>query len=355
MRHTLQELAEHLNAGGADCQVVGDGGVEVSAVATLEDACAGQISFLANPKYEKMLATTQASAVVVGRRVDAPEGLNLLRVADPYAAITRLIVRMHGQRSHPQWGVSKAAVVSDAARIGARANIAPQVTIADDVVIGDDVTIYPGCFVGPGCRLGNSVVLFPNVVLYDGSILGDRVTIHAGTVVGNDGLGYAPVGEKWEKIPQIGYVEIGDDVEIGSNCSIDRATLGKTMIGSGTKFSNLIAIGHGAKIDRDCMFVAQVGLAGSVTVGRHVTMAGQAGVVGHVTIGDNVQVGAKSGVTNDVEAGTRVLGAPAMPIYEAKRVLAVMTHLPEMRDRLRQLEAEVAELRKRLTDDGRSR
>src|SRR5262249_46304409 len=157
--------------------------------------------------------------------------------------------------------------------------------------------------------VGDNVTLYSNVVLYDDTILGNRVTIHAGTVIGEDGLGYAPYNGRWLKIPQIGCVEIGDDVEIGSNCSIDRATLGRTRIGAGVKFRNLIAVGHGTQSGDDCLFVAQVGLAGSVNVGKHVTMAGQAGVVGHIRVGDNATVGAKAGVTNNVADGETVLGA----------------------------------------------
>jgi UDP-3-O-[3-hydroxymyristoyl] glucosamine N-acyltransferase len=179
-------------------------------------------------------------------------------------------------------------------------------------------------------------------------VLGDRVTIHANSVIGEDGLGYAPLRGKWFKIPQIGNVVIADDVEIGAACTIDRATLGHTAIGSGTKFSNLIAIGHGTKIGEDCMFVAQVGLAGSVTVGRHVTLAGQAGVVGHITIGDNATVGAKAGVTNSVDPGVTVLGQPAVPINECKRQLAVVQQLPELRNTIRRLQRELSELKQKI-------
>ena len=188
------------------------------------------------------------------------------------------------------------------------------------------------------------------MVLYDSVTIGSRVTIHAGTVIGEDGLGYAPVKGEWVKIPQIGWVEIGDDIEIGANCTIDRATLGATVIGSGTKFSNLIAVGHGTKIGPDCLLVAQVGLAGSVTIGKHVTMAGQAGVVGHITIGDNATIGAKAGVTNNVEAETTVLGQPAVPINEAKRQFAVIQRLPDMRQRLRELENEMRRLKEQLQE-----
>ncbi len=350
MNQTLTDLAVFLQAQGMPCQVVGDADHCVCGVATLEDAGPEQVSFLANPRYEKMLGTTRAGAVVVRQGQTASRAMNLLHVADPYAAITMLIVRLHGFREHPCIGVSKQAFVSPTARIGRNVNIWPFATVGENVVIGDDVTIYPGCYVAPGCRLGSGVVLMPNVVVYEGVTIGDRAIIHAGTVVGNDGLGFAPVGEKWEKIPQAGTVEIGNDVEIGANCSIDRATLGKTVIGSGTKMSNLIAVGHGVKIGENCLLVAQVGLAGSVTVGNHVTMAGQVGVVGHITIGDNATLGAKAGVTRDVPPGATFLGVPATSIQQKKREFASIGKLPEMRQKLRQLEATVEQLRQEIHD-----
>jgi UDP-3-O-[3-hydroxymyristoyl] glucosamine N-acyltransferase len=275
----------------------------------------------------------------------------MVRTADPYAAVTVLIVAIHGYRRHPQWGIDVRANISTSTRIGDGANIGPGASIDEDVEIGKRVTIYPGCYVARGCRLGDDVVLYPNVVLYDGTVLGHRVAIHAGSILGEDGLGYAPVDGKWMKIPQVGRVVVADDVEIGANCTIDRATLGQTVIGGGTKFSNLIAIGHGTKIGEHCLFVAQVGLAGSVNVGNHVTMAGQAGVVGHIKIGDNVVVGAKAGVTNDIEPGITVLGQPAVPIQQCKRQFALIKHLPLLKSRIKQLDDEIAELRKLLAND----
>jgi UDP-3-O-[3-hydroxymyristoyl] glucosamine N-acyltransferase len=350
MNHTLSDLAAFLQQQGMPCQVVGQAGHCVSGVATLEEAGPQEVSFLANPKYEKMLATTQAGAVVVRTGQQPPRPMNLLQVKDPYAAITQLIVKLHGFRRHTPMGVSKMASVSPSARIGRNASIWPFATVADNVVLGDDVTIYPGCFIADGCTLGNNVVLMPNVVLYEQVVLGDRVTIHAGTVIGEDGLGFAPVGQKWEKIPQVGTVQIGDDVEIGSNCSIDRATLGRTIIARGTKFSNLIAIGHGCRIGENCLLVAQVGVAGSVTVGNHVTMAGQVGVVGHISVGDNATLAAKAGVTHDVPPGETYLGAPAASIKQKKREFASLTKLPEMRQRIRKLEAMIERLQREVDD-----
>ena len=194
--------------------------------------------------------------------------------------------------------------------------------------------------------MGDGVTLFPNVVLYDGTRVGNRVTIHAGSVVGQDGLGYAPIDGKWLKIPQVGRTVIEDDVEIGACCALDRATLGETRIGRGTKFSDMVVIGHGTKVGEHCMFVAQVGVAGSTKIGHHVTLAGQVGVSGHLTIGDNVRVGAKSGVHSNIDAGAEYMGSPAVESSAFKRQASVAHRLPELKKRVRDLETEVAELRK---------
>ncbi len=348
MSMTLKDACALLDRYGMAPALDGDAECEIHAVATLDDATEGQVSFLSNQKYERQLATTGASAVVMRPDVQKPDHLEAIRVADPYAAITALIVAIHGYRKHAAPPRSEAAYVHPTAQIGEHATIHAGATIDADARIGANAVIYAGCYIGPRCRIGDDVLLYPNVVIYDDCILGDRVTIHAGTVIGNDGLGYAPVNGQWVKIPQIGIAEIGDDVEIGSNCSIDRATLGRTKIGRGTKMSNLIAVGHGTQIGAHCMIVAQTGLAGSVTVGDHVTMAGQAGVVGHIRIGDHATIAAKAGVTNDVPDGVTVLGQPAIPIGEMRRQVAAVQKLPEMMKTVkrlrRELEATQAEL-----------
>lgn len=354
MPYRLTDLADHLTSAGMPCRVDGDGEGEVGGIATLEDAGPDELSFLANAKYEPTLRTTKAGAVIVAQGQSTPDGMTVLRVKDPYAAWCMLMVHIYGHRRHPGQGVHPDAVVHETASIGEGANIHHGVTIAANVVMGRNAVVYPGCHVAEGCRLGDDCVLFPNVVIYDGCVLGDRVTIHAGTVIGEDGLGYAPVGEKWHKIPQVGHVEIGSDVEIGSNCSIDRASLGRTVIGAGTKFSNLIAIGHGTRIGEDCMFVAQVGIAGSVTVGRHVTMAGKVGVAGHLKIGEHAQFGAMSGVIRDVAPKAKMLGIPATDMREAFKSMSLVMKLPEMRKQIKRLESQVAELRS-APCDGRER
>ncbi len=342
------------------CNVLADAGFParldgqdrlIKSVNTLDDASDGEISFLSNPKYISALGVTGASAVIVKDDVAVPDGVSAIRCADPYAAVTVAIIKLHGHRKHPRWGISERATIDSTATIGANANIAAGTTIATNVTIGEKCTIYPGCYVADGVRIGNECVLFPNVVVYDHCVLGDRVTIHAGTVIGEDGLGYAPHGDQWVKIPQVGRVVIGDDIEIGANCAIDRATLGQTEIGTGTKFGNVVVIGHGTKVGPGCLFVGQVGVAGSVTVGRHVTLAGQVGVNGHLTIGDHARAGGQSGISGNVEPNADVLGSPAIPIDQAKRSFHVVGKLPDWIKRIKDLEREVKELREKV--DGR--
>jgi UDP-3-O-[3-hydroxymyristoyl] glucosamine N-acyltransferase len=316
----LDELARRIGA-----EVVGDGGAEVKAANTLEAAGPQELAFLANPRYGRLLDTTRAAAVVAGMGVSSGR-VTLLKTNDPYYAFTQAAVILHGYRKHPHAGVHPAAHVDSTASIG------------------QGTVIYPGVYVGPRARIGKDCILYPNVVIYDDCVLGDRVTIHAGTVVGQDGFGYATHGGEHYKIPQIGNVIIEDDVEIGTNCAIDRATLGSTVIGKGTKLSDLIAVGHNTRIGPHGLLVAQVGIAGSVTIGHHATIAGQTGIAGHLRIGDNVTIGAQSGVAGDIPDQSTVIGAPAMPISHGRRVYAIFTQLPELLDRVKQLEQKLAEL-----------
>lgn len=345
----LSQLCDILNQHGLATTLDGEDRT-VHAVNTLESAAEGEVTFLSNPRYTDALVTTKASAVILKPGIDAPAHLSCVRAEDPYAALTGAIVAIHGHRQHPEWGVSDRASIDPSAAIGHRANIAPGATVGANANLGDNCTLYPGAYVGEGTTLGNDCTLFPNAVVYDKCVLGNRVTIHAGSVVGQDGLGYAPVNEKWLKIPQIGRTVIGDDVEIGANCAIDRATLGQTEIGEGTKFGNVIVIGHGTRVGPDCLFVGLVGLAGSVTVGRHVTLGGQTGSAGHLTIGDNVRAGARSGIARSVPPNTEILGTPATPIADARRSMMAMAKLPEWINRIKALEQELKELKAKLAD-----
>jgi UDP-3-O-[3-hydroxymyristoyl] glucosamine N-acyltransferase len=323
---TLKELAEAI---GAEA-VGGKPDAVIDSVATLEDAREGQVSFLSNTRYTRLLDTTRASAVIVARAVRS-EQVALLRTADPYYAFRQAMVALHGFRRHPHEGIHPAAHVDPTA------------------TVGEGTVIYPGVYVGPRARIGRDCILYPNVVVYDDCVLGDRVTLHANCSIGHDGFGYATAklpGEevRHHKIPQGGNVVIEDDVEMGAGCAVDRATLGSTVIGRGTKFSNLVTLGHGTRVGRHGLFVAMVGLAGSVKAGDYVTLAGQVGVAGHLEIGDRVTVGAQSGVMNDVPSGTTLVGSPAMPAGQARRVYTVFQQLPELLDRIRKLEQRVQEL-----------
>ena len=329
---TVRELAEHV--GGT---VEGDGELEVTGAATLSEAGPGDISFLANPKYEKELRESKASVVIVGPEVQE-EGRALIRCGDPYYAFMQIVVLLHGHREHEKVGISEKASVARDAIIGANVDIHDFVTVSAEAEIGENTRIYPNCTIGPGSKIGKDCILYPNVTVYDGCTIGDRVTIHSGTVIGQDGFGYATHGGLHHKIPQIGGVVIEDDVEIGANCAIDRGTLGDTVIGRGTKMSNLIAIGHNTRIGPHCLLVAQVGIAGSVKVGQYCVFGGQVGVVGHIEIGDQVQIGAQAGVTNNVESGQKIVGSPALPITQAKRSLMLLKDLPEFRKKLKELE-----------------
>ena len=342
----LSQLCELLTEKGVPARRDGEDCI-VRAVNTLEDAGEGEISFLANPKYEDALRTSNATAVIVGDAATVPDHISAVRCADPYVAVALTVVAIHGFRKHPQWGVSERAVIDPSARLGNGCHLAAGVSIAAGVTIGDNCVFYPGCYIADGAKIGDDCVLFPNVVVYDHCVLGDRVTIHAGSVIGEDGLGFAPVGDKWLKIPQVGHVVVGDDVEIGANCTIDRATLGTTEIGSGTKFGNVVVIGHGSKIGTDCLFVGLVGMAGSVTVGHHVTLGGQVGVRGHVDIGRGAQVAGQSGITSNIEPGMKVFGLPARKKEDAMRSMFAVQKLPAMFKRIRALEREIRELRSR--------
>lgn len=348
---TLAQLAEKV--GGA---LDGDGQAVIHGLAPLESAGPDELAFLANSRYERHMATTRAAGVLVsqdygGTRAD---GLALVRCKDPYFAYREMMVAFYGFRRPEFEGVDERSAVHTSAELAEGVGVGPFATVGPDCRVGSGTVIYPGAYVGPGCRIGADCRIHPNVTLYDGTILGDRVTVHAGSSVGQDGFGYATHGGRHHKIPQAGWVELEDDVEIGACCAIDRATMGPTVIGAGTKFSNHISIGHGTRMGKHCLMVAQAGIAGSVEVGNYCVFAGQSGVVGHIRIGDGARVGAKSGVTGDLPAGVEVLGSPARPLAEARRSILTISHLPDMRSAIRRLGKELNQLRDRLNGGERS-
>jgi UDP-3-O-[3-hydroxymyristoyl] glucosamine N-acyltransferase len=334
-------LAERLG-----CRLEGDGGLEVRGVRSLEDAAPGDLSFVAHERYLPRLPASAAGAVIVAEGwppVDRPA----LRTANPILAFARALALLHPLPGPPP-GIHATAVVASDARVAPDACVGPLAVLGPGVEVGPGTILDAHVSVGAGVRIGEGCRIYPQVVLRDGVMLGNRVIVHSGTVIGADGFGYARDGHRHVKIPQIGRVVIEDDVEIGANVTIDRATLGETRIGRGTKIDNLVQIAHNVRVGADTVIVAQVGIAGSSRVGSRVTLAGQVGVVDHVEIGDDVIVGAQAGVSKDVPAGSIVLGSPAIPHGDFKRQLAATAGLPEMRKRVRALEERLAALEGRV-------
>jgi len=329
---TLDEIAQHV-----DGRICGDPGVIIRAAATLGQAQEGDISFLANRRYERQLESTKASAVIVGQEMpDA--GVTLLVTEDPYFAFTRVLELLYGPREHKAVGISPRASIAGTAKMGTGCHIHDFVTIADNALIGNGCVIYPCAYVGAGVQIGDDSVIYPNVVIYEGSRIGSRVILNANSAIGADGFGYATHKGVHYKVPQVGGVVIEDDVEIGSSCSIERGTLDDTVIGQGSKLGDLVTIGHGTRVGPYCLLVAQAGIAGSTTLGHHCTIGGQVGVVGHITVGNNVTIGGRAGVVNNIRDGETVLGAPAIDANQARRAYAMIPYLPQMRQDIRTLQ-----------------
>jgi len=330
--YSLLEIAQHV--GG---ELSGSPQLPVRGVAGLDEAAEDEISFLHHPRYRAALATTRAAAVLVAPGVECPARLAAIRVPDPYAAVSRLLVLFDpGPPEVP--GVHPTAVVAADAVIGEGAGIGPYAVVEAGVRIGARSRVGAGSHVSTGASLGEDCYLFPRVFVGRGCVLGDRVRVHPGAVIGADGFGYAHIEGRYRKIPQIGIVEVGDDVEIGANACIDRATVGRTRIGRGTKIDNLVQIAHNVAIAEDAALAAQSGVAGSTRIGKGARLGGQAGLVGHITIGDGASIGAQAGVIGDVPAGVTVSGYPARPHGDAMRIEAAIRRLPEVVRRLRALE-----------------
>jgi UDP-3-O-[3-hydroxymyristoyl] glucosamine N-acyltransferase len=331
-KRTLGELAEYV--GG---RVHGNPNVEIKSASTLGRADEGDISFLANSKYDRQIRTTKASAVIVGK--ESPNtSVPLLITEDPYYAFMQIMVLLHGHRKHKKVGVSSRASISDTAKIGADCHVHDFVTVSDEARIGNGCIIYSGVYIGQGVQIGNDSIIYPNVSIYDGCKIGNRAIINANSTIGEDGFGFASYKGIHHKIPQIGTVVIEDDVEIGASCGIERGTLGDTVIGQGSKLGDLIAVGHGTKIGGHCLLVAQVGIGSSTTIGHHCVIGSQVGIVGHISIGNYVTIGAQAGVINSIGDGKVVLGSPAFEASQAKRAYSMIQYLPELRQDIRDLQ-----------------
>lgn len=324
IRKTLAEVAALV--GG---EIIGDAGTVITGICGIKEAKEGDLTFVANSKYLRLMQQTRASAIITGRDVRwAPKPL--IRTEDPSLAFATLVSLMAPTETRRPAGISPQAIVGERVTLGRGVAIQAFAVIEDDVAIGDRTMIYAGCYVGHHTTIGADCLIEPNVSIRESVELGDRVVIHSGTVIGSDGFGFATVKGAHQKIPQIGTVVIEDDVEIGANVTIDRARFGKTVIGRGTKIDNLVQVAHNVAIGQNAIIVAQSGISGSTTIGHNVVLAGQAGVVGHITIGDNAVVAAQAGVSKSVPPNTQVWGTPAKPLTRAKRINACVQRLPEL-------------------------
>ena len=302
----------------------------ISEVKPLEEAGAGSVSFLANPKYAGKAKESAAGLILADPDVDLGD-LPVLRLKHPYWAFARAIGWLHPEPA-PDWSD---APVHASARIGEGCRIAPGATVGARTVLGKGCVLYPGVHVGDDCELGEGCELFPGVVVYRRTRLGDRVTVHANSVVGSDGYGYVLVDGHHAKIPQVGWVEVGDDVEIGACVTIDRGVLGPTRIGSGTKVDNQVQVAHNVQVGSHCLLVAQTGISGSTRLGDYVTLAGKVGVVGHIEIGSRSVVGGNSVVAKSLPEGSFVTGYPARPHREWAEAQAALNRLPRLMRQLR--------------------
>lgn len=336
----LSEIAERIGS-----TVEGDGELEIAAVAGLKEASAGDISFLANPKYASQVAETKASAIIVPSDWDRPVKCAILRSDNSDQAFAEVAELFYEPVPKAPVGVHPSAIVAASAELGEGVSVGANVVIEEGVVIGANTVIQANCSIGYKTTIGEGCLLYPLVSTREFTEIGSRVIIHNGTVVGSDGFGYAVQEDgSRTKIPQIGKVVIEDDVEIGANVAIDRARFGKTKIGKGTKIDNLVQIAHNVVVGEHSVMCGQAGVSGSTTIGSKVILAGQAGLAGHLEVGDGAIVGAQAGVMKDVPAKDFVIGSPAMNHLLAKKMIANMITLPKLKEKVKQLERRLAEV-----------
>ena len=325
MSITIRQLAEMVHG-----QVVGDGALVIRSARTLQEAQAGDITFLENAKHVAKLESSNASAAVAS--INVPAGTKtLIQVGDPLLAFTTIFRHLQGKTAPTPTGIDPRAAVHASAVVGAEPSIYPFAVVGANTVIGKRCQVHPGVVIGANCRLGDHVILHPNVVLYDDTILGDRVIVHANSVIGGDGFGYRFQQGQHLKVHQLGNVVVSNDVEIGCASTIDRSTFGSTTIGEGTKIDNLVQVAHNCEIGKHNILAAQVGIAGSSTTGSYVVFGGQAGVKDNIRIGDGAMFGAKTGVFHDVAAGKRMFLYPEQEERDAGRILYCLKRLPTMR------------------------
>jgi UDP-3-O-[3-hydroxymyristoyl] glucosamine N-acyltransferase len=349
MQFSAAQIAELIQG-----RIEGDPNILVSSFGKIEEAGAGQLTFLANPKYEDFLYQTKASLVIVNNSLELKNSVasTLIRVNDAYSAFAILLLVYEQYKTKELTGIQQPSFVAETASIGNQVFIGAFSYIGQKVKIGEDVKIHPQVYIGDGVVIGDHTIIHPGVKIYHDCKIGSHVRIHAGTIIGGDGFGFAPQNNgSYKKVPQIGNVVIEDQVEIGANCSIDRATIGSTIIRKGAKLDNLIQVAHNVEIGTDTVIAAQSGISGSTKVGNQVMIGGQAGIVGHITIADRSRINAQSGVSKSIKIpGSTVTGSPAFDYTATLRSQAVFRNLPELEKRIAELEILIQELKTQKAD-----
>lgn len=344
MEFTAQQIAGFLQG-----TIEGNPEVKVSTFTKIEEGVPGSLTFLANPKYEQFIYDTDASIVLVNQDFIPAKPLKatLVKVANAYASLA-LLLNMVEQAKPKKTGIDPTAFIAASAQIGEDCYIGNLAYIGENTIIGRNCKIYPYAYVGDNVVVGDNTILYPHITIYEGCRIGNFCIIHSGAVVGSDGFGFAPDGERYNKIPQMGNVIVEDDVEIGANTTIDRAVMGSTIIHQGVKLDNLVQIAHNVEVGANTVMASQVGIAGSVKIGNHCTFGGQVGLAGHIRVADNVTFGAQAGVISDVKEPATLLGAPAMNAKGFMRSSAIFARLPEIYRTMGQLQREIEQLKKEL-------
>ena len=344
MEFSAKQIAEFIQG-----TIVGDENATVHTFAKIEEGIPGAISFLSNPKYTPYIYDTQSSIVLVNNDF-VPEKevkATLIKVNNAYESLAKLL-NLYEMSKPKKTGIDPLAYIAPTAKIGENVYIAPFACVGDNAEIGDNTSLHPHATVGSGAKIGHDCILYPNVTVYHDCRVGNHCILHAGSVIGADGFGFAPSPEGYEKIPQIGIVVLEDNVEIGANTCIDRATMGATIIRKGVKFDNLIQIAHNVEVGSHTVMASQVGIAGSTKVGEWCMFGGQVGVAGHIKVGNKVNMGAQSGVHSSIKDGEALIGTPPMPLKSYFKSSAVFRKLPDMYLELNCLKKEIEELKKQL-------
>jgi UDP-3-O-[3-hydroxymyristoyl] glucosamine N-acyltransferase len=345
MEFTAQQIADILNG-----TVDGNPDVKVNNISKIEEGNPNSLTFLSNPKYETYVYSTKAGVILVNTDFtpSTPLESTLIRVPNAYAALAVLLDMIAGQLKKKKEGVDPSAFVHPSANVGEGCYIGALAFIGENVRIGNNCKVYPYTYIGDDVTVGDGCIFYPHVTVYDGSLIGDSCIMHAGSVIGADGFGFAPEGEQYKKIPQLGNVILEDDVEIGANTTIDRAVMGSTIIRKGAKLDNLVQVAHNVEIGENTVMAAQTGISGSVKIGRHCKFGGQSGVAGHITVGDHVSVGGQAGVIGNIDPGRTILGAPAIDSKAFMRSSVVFGRLPDMYRTIEKLQREIEQLKKEL-------